>query len=125
MSRILIVDDDPSFRTMLSQMLERAGYEVQEAENGNAALAAYSRQSSDLIITDLVMPEKEGIETIMEFRRTNPQAKIIAISGGGRINPEVTLDLARKLGANRCLAKPFTQREILDAVAQLLGAGPK
>ena len=87
MPRILLVDDDEAFRKMLHKTLERAGYEVQDAPNGRAALAAYSQQPSDLIITDLVMPEKEGIETIMELCRLHAGVKIIAMSGGGRSSP--------------------------------------
>jgi CheY-like chemotaxis protein len=120
MPRILVVEDDVPFREMLRKILERAGYEVQEAQNGHVALELYRQQPSDLIITDLVMPEKEGIETILEFRRLNSAVKIIAISGGGRMNPAVNLAMAQKLGANRTLAKPFAPQELLDAIAEVL-----
>jgi CheY-like chemotaxis protein len=120
MPRILVVEDDVPFREMLRKTLERAGYEVQEAQNGNGALELYRQQPSDLIIMDLVMPEKEGIETILEFRRLNPALKIIAISGGGEMNPKVTLAMAQKLGARRTLAKPFATQELLGAIADVL-----
>jgi CheY-like chemotaxis protein len=122
MARILLVDDDEQFRKMLHKALERAGYEVQDAQNGDAALEMYRQCPSDLIITDLVMPEKEGIETIVELRRLNPAVKIIAISGGGRMNPATTLAMAQKLGARRTLAKPFAPHELLDTISQVLAA---
>ena len=120
MPRILLVDDNEPFRKMLHKTLEHAGYEVQEAPNGKAALEAYRHQPSDLVITDLVMPEKEGIETIMEFRRLNPAIRIIAISGGGRMKPKSNLEMAAKLGARATLAKPFSQQELLQAIKQVL-----
>jgi CheY-like chemotaxis protein len=120
MPKILLVDDDEPFRKMLHKTLERAGYQVQDAPNGKAALELYRQEPTDLIITDLVMPEKEGLETIMELRRLNPAVKIIAMSGGGRMNPEVNLVMAQRLGAKRTLAKPFSQQEILDAIARVL-----
>jgi DNA-binding response OmpR family regulator len=120
MSRILVVEDDAPFREMLRKVLERAGHEVEEAKNGSVALERYRQQTSDLIITDLVMPDKEGIETIIDFRRLNPGVKIIAISGGGQVKPKVTLAMALRLGASRALAKPFTPQELLAAVDEVL-----
>jgi DNA-binding NtrC family response regulator len=120
MARIVLVDDDEDLRKMLRRVLERAGHEVQEAEDGRVAIELYGKTSSDLIITDLVMPEHEGIQTIVECLRRHPDAKIIAMSGGGRMNPGVNLDAARKLGAVGSLGKPFTHREFVDLVAQVL-----
>src|SRR3989442_7221667 len=114
MPRILVVDDDEPFRKMLHKSLERAGYEVRDAPNGKVALELDREDPSDLIITDPIMPEKEGIETIVEFRRIHPDVKIIAISGGARMNSKVNLAMAQRLGANHILAKPFSQQEILD-----------
>jgi len=120
MPRILLIDDEEPLRTLLRTTLERAGYEVIEASDGQMGLQLLAESSVDLVITDLVMPEKEGLETILELRRQNGSAKIIAISGGGRINPKVNLVIAEKFGALRTLAKPFSQQEILDAVAEVL-----
>lgn len=121
MSRILLVDDDDEdFRNMLHKTLERAGYDVDPASNGKFVLEMYRQHPCDLILTDLVMPEKEGLETITEVRRFNPRVKIIAMSGGGRSGPRGYLDIAKKLGARRTLAKPFSQQEILDAIAEVL-----
>ena len=120
MSRILLVDDDESFRKMLHETLQRAGYQVQDAANGKVALKLYRQEPADLIITDIFMPEKEGLETIMEVRRINPNVKIIAISGGGRAGPAGYLDIAQRLGAKRALVKPFSCKEALETVAQVL-----
>jgi CheY-like chemotaxis protein len=80
-ARILLVEDDEAVRDILKKALVSSGHEVEEAENGNVALAAYRRQPCDLVITDLVMPEKDGLETILELRRMNPAVKIVAMSG--------------------------------------------
>jgi DNA-binding response OmpR family regulator len=125
MARILVVDDDDQVRTMLRITLEREGYEVEEAPDGQVAISLYHQQAVDLVITDIVMPEKEGIETIMELRRSNPDVKIIAISGGGRVNPEDYLRWAGKFGAQRSFTKPVDRVELLAAVCELLlGAEP-
>ena len=120
MSRILLVDDDESFRKMLHETLQRAGYQVQDAANGKVALKLYRQEPADLIITDIFMPEKEGLETIMEVRRINPNVKIIAISGEGRGGPIGYLQIAKQLGAKRALVKPFSSKEVLETVAQVL-----
>jgi CheY-like chemotaxis protein len=122
MPRILLVDDDESFRPMLQATLERFGHEVTAAKNGNEAIARYRERPADLVITDLVMPDKEGVETIRELRRETPPARIIAMSGGGRNNPSVYLTLASQLGAARLLAKPFSHAELLDAIEAALSA---
>ncbi len=120
MPRILLIDDDEPFRNMLHKILERAGYEVQPAADGKQALELFRQQQPDLIITDLVMPEKEGLETILELRREAPNAKIIAMSGGARMNPRTSLAMAEKFGARKTLSKPFSHQEILDAVSDVL-----
>ena len=122
MKRILLVDDNESFRRSLGVVLQRAGYEVQSAADGSAALELYHQQPTDLVITDLIMPGKEGLETIVELRRLEPQLKIVAISGGGRMAPEDYLPMARHLGAAATLVKPFSPQEMLELVAKLLRA---
>jgi CheY-like chemotaxis protein len=104
MSTILVVDDDETFRRLLCQTLLRAGHEVLAADDGRGALRLYRQQPADLVITDLIMPEQEGLETILELRRLQPDLKIIAISGGGRMVPGDYLPIARHLGAARTLA---------------------
>jgi len=120
MARILISDDDSQVRAMLRQMLERAGYEVADARDGKEAIKLYHENPADLVITDIIMPEKEGIETIMELKRDYPNIKIFAISGGGRVGPENYLKLAEKIGALRTFTKPFDRQELLAAVKQAL-----
>jgi CheY-like chemotaxis protein len=122
MTTILLVDDDDQFRSMLSALLRRSGYEVQEARNGNEATMMYRSQQTDLVITDLIMPEKEGLETIREIRHTNPGVRIVAMSGGGRKGLEDYLEVAKVFGARVVIDKPFTHQEILGAISKALAA---
>jgi CheY-like chemotaxis protein len=122
MPRILLVDDDDSFRKMLRLSLVRLGYEVVEVGNGKDAVRLINEQLPDLLITDLVMPEKEGLETIDEVRRKHPKLKIIAMSGGGRVNATDYLKIARAMGADKVLAKPFSIDEMTATLDSLLGA---
>lgn len=122
MPRILVVDDEEQIRRILRTTLERAGHQVDTAADGNEAVAAYDPARHDLVITDIVMPEKEGIATIQELHRANPEVKIIAISGGGRISPEEYLDWARRFGVHRTFTKPIDRDDLLSTVADLVGA---
>jgi len=120
MARILIMDDDDRFRKMLREMLEVAGYEVLEAPDGEVGTKLYREDPADLIILDIFMPEKEGIETVIELKRDFPDVKIIAISAGGRLGRLDYLDEAKALGALKSLAKPFDRQEMLEAIDELL-----
>ena len=120
MASILLVDDDEQLRPMLKMVLERAGHTVNEAGNGREAMESYRQDPTELVVTDLVMPDKEGLETIMELRRAYPDLKIIAMSGGGRTGAQSYLELAVKFGANHILNKPFTNQELLDGVKLLV-----
>jgi DNA-binding response OmpR family regulator len=120
MAKIIVVDDEPSILLMLKKMLEKAGHEVDTASNGNEGIILFEKNKHDLLITDIIMPEKEGMETIIELRKKYPDLKIIAISGGGRISPEGYLPGAKLLGANMVFQKPLIQKEFLEAVAMLL-----
>ena len=119
-ANILIIDDDNQFRTMLRKMLERNGYEVIEASDGKEGIKLYRKNPTDLIITDLIMPEKDGIETIQELKKDFSDIKIIAISGGGRLGPQDYLHLAKMLGAQRTLTKPIELPELLKTIKELL-----
>ncbi|WP_448872184.1 response regulator [Desulfobulbus propionicus] len=119
----MVIDDDDQMRVLLRQVMEWAGYEVVEAEDGRAGIHLQRRQPVDLVITDLIMPEQEGLETITLLRKEFPQTRIIAISGGGRIGPEAYLPAAQELGADRVFSKPFDVRELAGAVKELLGHG--
>lgn len=122
MSRILLVDDDDPFRKMLRLSLIRLGHDVVEVGNGKDAVRLINERLPDLLITDLVMPEKEGLETIDEVRRKHPKLKIIAMSGGGRVNATDYLKIARAMGADKVLAKPFSIDEMTATLDSLLGA---
>ncbi|MDY6850469.1 MAG: response regulator [Thermodesulfobacteriota bacterium] len=120
MARILVIDDEESIRILLRKILEQAGHEVIEAVDGEKGTDIFYQTPTDLIVTDILMPEKEGLRTIMDIRRDFPEVKIIAISGGGTVEPETYLNLAEKLGADRTLTKPFRTNELLVMVAELL-----
>ena len=120
MASILLVEDDDQLRTMLKLLLISSGYEVGEASNGTRVCDMYQQQRFDLVITDLVMPEIEGLEVIMELRRRDQNVRIIAMSGGGQGGPEKYLRIAQKLGAKLILSKPFGNQEFLDAVRRVL-----
>lgn len=112
--KILVIDDDPSVRKFIATTLKRENYAVTEAENGTQGLKKLQEERDiAIIITDLLMPDKEGIETIMEIRKINPSLKILAISGGGKVGPENFLLLADAVGANATLKKPFSGQELL------------
>jgi CheY-like chemotaxis protein len=120
MARILIIEDEEEIRAVFREILERSGYEVEEAANGEEGLKLQRTRAADLIITDILMPDKEGLETISELRRDFPEAEIIAISGGGQIGAVEYLDIAKRLGAARTLNKPILSEELLAAVSSLL-----
>lgn len=125
MANILLVDDDETFRRMLSLALKRLGHEVVEVPNGLTAWAKYEESASDLVIMDLIMPEKEGLETIRQFRQNRASVKILAISGGGRVDASNLLTVARQFGANEILPKPFSIDELEAVLNRLLPAAKK
>ncbi len=118
--RILVIDDDPVVRGMLAEMLRREGYEVDEADDGRAGMRKFREVPATLVITDVVMPEQEGLETLMQLRHASKTVKVIAISGGGRVGPDAYLNSARTLGADAILAKPFGREELLELVTKVL-----
>ena len=118
--RILVIDDDSDMRAMLEQTLRSAGYEVVLAANGTQGIRYYHANPTSLVITDLFMPKKAGLETIIELRRDFPDVSIIAISGkptGGTL-----LSIAQRLGAVKTIEKPFQHHELLRAVEEVLAA---
>ncbi len=122
MKRILIIEDDIAVQKMLKQTFERAGFEVCVANNGRIGIVLYRERSFDVVITDLIMPDMEGIETITALKKSDTDAKVIAISGGGRNKPVDYLVLAEKLGANRTFSKPLDRQVLLQAVHQMIAA---
>ena len=122
MPSILLVDDDEQMRNLLSEILRRAGHEVEVARDGQEATELYHQRLPDLVVTDLVMPRKEGLEMIMELCRSCPQIRIIAMSGGGKMDPTPLLRAASIFGAQRILHKPFSPEEFMQAVSESLPA---
>lgn len=119
MTRILLVDDDDGLRKVLAQALSQSGYAVQEASNGRVALELYDRHGADIVVIDVVMPEKEGLETIVELKRRPRVPGIIVMSGGGQISPKVYLKIAKAYRADIVLEKPFSGEELLTAVGRV------
>ena len=117
---ILVIDDDETIREILRAILEREGYRVLEAPDGGEGLKQFTKTPTDLVITDLIMPGKEGIETIRELRQKFPGVKIIAVSGGGRIGPSSYLKMAKGVGALRTLSKPFDKTVLLEVVKEVI-----
>ena len=120
MKKILIIDDEPYILLMLKKMLERAGYEVDLASNGREGMDLFKKKTTDLVITDIIMPDKEGLELIIEMKKQRPGLKIIAMSGGGRISPDSYLECAMHFGAEKVFQKPFRQKELVSAVRELI-----
>jgi len=120
MRKILIIDDEEQMRNLLCRAMKYGGFEADAAADGRKGLRLFEENSYDLVITDLIMPEQEGMETITFLRRKYPDIKIIAISGGGRIGPETYLPAAKELGADEVFAKPFPIDDLINAVKRLL-----
>jgi DNA-binding NtrC family response regulator len=124
MARVLVIDDEEQVRTLIREVLEGAGHEVMEAGNGREAMKLYEANPTNVVITDLVMPEQDGLEIIRELRRRFPAVKIIAVSGAQQ---KLNLDLlyvAEKLGALRTMEKPFDIRKLVALVEELLKDKP-
>jgi len=124
-ARILIVEDDAGVREFLRETLELEGHEVVEAENGREALELYRDRAADLIITDLVMPELDGIGMILALRKEFPQVRIVAVSGAGPSAPGDYLPAARALGALRTWVKPVDAATVIGEIRELVGPNAK
>lgn len=124
MGPILLIDDEPRMREMIRGMLESEKFDVIEASNGAIGLALFRRHGPALVITDILMPEKDGIETLREMRKLDPNARIIAMSGGGRAKYTNFLAIAQEFGAAEVLEKPFRREQMLAAVARTLRGLP-
>ncbi len=126
MSSILIIDDDAAIRSAIKRVLETQGHSVACASDGERGVAAYRKIKPDLVITDIIMPEKEGLWAILQIRRDDTTVPILAMSGGGNFIKTDVLKAARQLGADGTIAKPFDANELLTAVRAILSpqAGP-
>lgn len=120
MPRILVIDDEPEITEVLRDALEAAGYDVLIAQDGDAGIALCRQSQIDLVLTDIVMPHRDGIETIIELRRLFPSLKIIAMSGGGTLRTPEYLRAAALLGSTRTISKPFALRDVVEAVDETL-----
>jgi CheY-like chemotaxis protein len=120
MQNILVIDDDKLMCLALAKILISAGYNVVQASDGEEGLKLYRSQDFDLVITDLIMPDKEGIQIIRELRKENSSIRIIAMSAGGRGGATDYLKWARLMGAKQCLSKPIKREDLLDAVQTVL-----
>ncbi len=120
MSQILVIDDDVHIRELISIMLEGEGHKVILAEDGILGLKMVEKNKFDLIITDIIMPNQEGLETIVQIKTISPDIKILAISGGGRIGSASYLTLAENFGVDKTLSKPFYHKDFIKCVEELL-----
>jgi CheY-like chemotaxis protein len=123
MARILLLEDNKDFTDLITRCLSSAGHELIALPDGRKAMDALQQHAPALVITDLVMPHQEGIETIIQMRRQHPNLPILAMSGGSAHSPQY-LQLAERLGANRTLEKPFGPTELQSAVGELLASAP-
>lgn len=117
--KALIIEDEPAMRKLLADFLREAGYEVREAADGRIGLEQFMQFAPDLVVSDIIMPNEEGIAAIRKIRAQNPDVKIVAISGGGRIGNVDFLPIALQYGATATLAKPFRRQEFLDLIRRL------
>lgn len=120
MARVLIIDDDAGVRDSLARALSRAGHHVERAANGRQGLEAFETEAIDVVVTDINMPEMDGIELMNAFRRRHASVPIIAISGGGLLPKELLLTTASTLGAVEVIAKPFETGVLLEAIERVL-----
>jgi CheY-like chemotaxis protein len=123
MAKILLIDDDHAVRTMMRLTLAHFGHTVTEARDGREGLKLFDQTNADLVITDIVMPEADGLEVLMAVTKRRPDLRIIAISGGGRQNAGDHLRVAKLLGATKVLAKPFSTEALMVAVNETLADG--
>lgn len=124
MVRVLVIEDDESYRSMLRYMIEREGHQVVEAANGEIGLAIYRKEPTDVVITDIFMPQKGGLDIIGKLRELDPDAKVIVISGSAPAGPEDHLEAAMNLGACRAFSKPFRRAELLAAIDEAVSGKP-
>ena len=122
MPTVLVLEDNEAYRTLISEVFAQAGFDVCSAPDGRRVTALLAERRIDLIITDLSMPERDGLETLTELRYSHPRLPVIAISGDVPLNTQLYLTLAEKLGAARVLAKPFKMDQLLAAAREALAA---
>lgn len=120
MPGVLLVEDDKELREMLKMALLRRNFTVLEAENGKAAIAHFKPLLTDIVVTDIIMPEEDGLKVVIKLRELKPSIKLIAISGGGKVGPGSYLNLAKALGADAIFSKPFSINDLIARIEELL-----
>jgi CheY-like chemotaxis protein len=125
MSTVLVIDDSDQIRSLLREALESDGHQVLEACDGLEGVQVYEQNRPDLVITDIVMPEQDGLGCIMALRRIDPNVRVIAISGGSRMHTMDLLQVARHFGASRAFGKPFNVYDVIGAVREMLSGAPR
>lgn len=123
MTGVLIVEDDNELREMIRISLMRRKFTVMEAANGKEAIMHFKPSITDVVVTDLIMPEEDGLRVIMKLRELKPSLRVIAISGGGKAGPGSYLNLAKALGADAIYSKPFSINDLIDKIEELLSTG--
>jgi len=121
--KILLIDDDPNILKALSALLGIQGYEVKSAASGSAGTKIAASFQPDVVVTDILMDDGDGLETMMTLRQSDPNVKIVAISGGGRVVKQDFLVVAKEIGADLTISKPFRSSQLVEEISQLLAAG--
>lgn len=124
MPRILVIDDEQLFRSTVVMILTRAGFSVEEASDGQTGIAIFHKNPPDVVLTDIFMPNRDGIEIIKELKHSSPGTKIIAMTGGGYLGMIEMASAAKVLGADHVLHKPFESESLLAAIHAVLGSFP-
>lgn len=125
MAKILVVDDDPECAALLEAVCQEMGHDVVSAQDGESALRKVRSEAFDVVVTDVLMPEKDGLELLREIRQELPGVKVIAISGGGLLYAEDCLRMAKTFGASQVMLKPLDVRKLQEAIKSLLGESPQ
>ena len=120
--KILVIDDDDFVRGMVCNALRKENFLVEEAQNGNEGVSKSRSFKPEVVITDMLMPDKEGIETILEIKAVNKDIKVIAMSGGGASKNMTFLEMAKKVGAEQVLSKPFKPSAMIEAIRSVLSS---
>lgn len=122
MIRIMVVDDDEAFRQTVCELLAEGDFEILSAESGTQLFTVLKKQSVDIVLTDIVMPDEDGLEIVRKIKKMNPAPKIVAMSGGGRIAATDYLEIARLMGVSATIRKPFKQQELVGLLQQVFSS---
>lgn len=124
MAKVLVIEDDELARESVTLMLEENGYEVAMADDGDVGLEMFEKEEFDAVVTDLIMPQVNGMDVLMQIKQHKPGTRVLVISGGGRLTPLSYLDVAQKLGADDVLTKPFTANDLITSMKMIMSSPP-